>query len=271
MSDKTAIGDRMKMYEQMEPDRFLPLLPVYARIDGKCFSKFTKNLERPFDPRFSQLMVDTTKYLVEQTNACVGYTQSDEISLLFYSNSLQSQIFMDGRKQKIISILASVATAYFNSKIPQFIPEKTGKLALFDCRAKMLPNKMEATNAFLWREQDATKNSISMAARHYYSAKELFDKNGAEMQEMLFQKGVNWNDYPTAFKRGTYVQRKTIHRAFTTDEIARLPAKHEARNNPNLTINRRQVSKVDMPPLGKVINRIEVLFNGADPEVNTDA
>ena len=271
MSDKTALGDRMKLYEGIEARRrFLPLLPICARIDGKRFSKFTQGLARPYDERLSRLMVEVTRHLVEDTGARVGYTQSDEISLLYYSDSLHSQVFLDGRVQKMTSILAAMATARFAALLPERVPEKAGSLALFDCRTWVVPSRDEATNVFLWREQDATKNSIAMAAHHYYPRSELHGKNGAEMQEMLFQKGVNWNDYPAFFKRGTYVQRRTVSRPFTADEIARLPPMHDAHKNPDLVIERTVIQEIDMPPVGQIRNRVAVLFNGEPPRLVRD-
>jgi len=128
-----------------------------------------------------------------------------------------------------------------------------------------MPNLTEATNVFLWREQDATKNAISMAARSYYSAKDLHAKSGAEMQEMLFQKGVNFNDYPAFFKRGTFVLRRRVSRPFTVEELELLPPKHEARKNPNLVVERSDVYEADMPKFSSVTNRQDVLFFGAKP------
>src|ERR1700741_264409 len=114
MSDKSgkdAFGDRMKLYEMTEAGRrLMPLVPVMARIDGRSFSGFTRKLERPYDKRLSDLMIETTRWLVEITVACMGYTQSDEISLTWYSESSESQVFFDGRIQKMVSQLASLAT-----------------------------------------------------------------------------------------------------------------------------------------------------------------
>ena len=266
MSKLDELDDRMKMYEGMECGRkFMSLLPVCVRIDGKSFHNFTKRLERPFDIRFSTLMNIVTEALVKETNAIIGYTQSDEISLIYYSDNSKSQIFFDGKIHKMVSVLSSLATATFNRYLPELIPEKAEGVALFDCRAWSVPNLMEAANTILWREFDATKNSISMAARKYYSHKELQEKNGKEMQEMLFQKGINWNDYPTSFKRGTYYQRRKIMRKFTPDEIEQLPEKHQARKDTNLEIIRTEIRKLEMPPFSKIINRVEVIFDGADP------
>src|SRR3954469_9394256 len=107
-------GDRMKEYELAEAGRrLLPLLPIVARIDGKRFSRFTRGLTRPCDERLSRLMVATTRHLVETSSALAGYTQSDEISLLWFEDDPKAQMFLDRRIQKLTSILASIATAYF--------------------------------------------------------------------------------------------------------------------------------------------------------------
>jgi tRNA(His) 5'-end guanylyltransferase len=261
-------GDRMKLYEYQEAGRrFLPLLPVCARIDGKGFSKFTKGLQRPYDTRLVELMCQTTAYLVQETQTCIGYTQSDEISLIWYSNEYKSQIFFDRRIQKMVSVVASMTTAFFNAHLAEHLPEKAGNLALFDCRVWQVPTLEEAANTVLWREFDATKNSISMAARHYYPHTALHKKTGDEMQEMLWQQGVNWNDYPNFFKRGTFIQKQNVVRTFTAEEIEQLPAKHEARKNPGLTIERPEIQRLDMPPFAKVANRVDVIFSGATPEL----
>jgi tRNA(His) guanylyltransferase len=266
-----AFGDRMKMYERQEAGRrLMPLLPVMARIDGRSFSKFTKGLERPYDVRLSNLMIATTKWLVEETAACMGYAQSDEITLAWYSDNLDTQIFFDGKVSKMISHLAALATVQFNYSLPNFLPEVyKHKLPTFDARVWNVPNMVEGANVFLWREQDATKNSISMAARHYYSHKELMNKNGSEMQEMLFQKGVNWNNYPAFFKRGTYIQRRKVSRPFHADELEKLPPMHEARRNPNLVIERTEVQALQMPPFVTVGNRPGVIFFGEEPKAAT--
>jgi tRNA(His) guanylyltransferase len=259
-------GDRMKEYEGMEADRkLMPLLPICVRLDGKGFSKFTMGLDRPYDKRMSKLMVEVTTRLVDDTNAIMGYTQSDEISLILHSNAYKSQVWFNGRIQKMTSVLASMATAHFGDLKKSLIPEKTDNLALFDCRVWNVPNKTEASNTLLWREQDATKNSISMATRSVYSHKQMHLKSGQEMQDMLMEKGINWNDYPPFFKRGTFIQRKKEMKAFSAEELDKLPEKHNARKNPEMLIERSVIRVIPMPPFGRVINRNEVVFDGAKP------
>jgi len=264
MKDNDAFGNRMKTYEGAEAMRtLLPLTPIMVRLDGKNFHTFTKGLKRPFDIGFSTLMVETTKFLVDKLNAKLAYTQSDEISLTIYNKNYSTEPLFSNRVQKLTSVIASMCTAYFNSRIPEFIPSKKDKLAFFDCRVWNVPNLMEATNNYVWREVDATKNSIAMAAQAFFSHKQLQNKSGSEMQDMLMlEKGVNWNDYPAFFKRGTYVRRSTKVIPYTNMEIEKLPPKHAARTNPDLKIVRSVVEVCDFPPILKIMNREDVLFSG---------
>lgn len=272
MIDK--LGDRMKLYEGMEADRrFMPLLPIVARIDGRAFHSFTRGMERPYDQTFNRLMIDTTTYLVQETNACMGYTQSDEITLAWHATDLRSQIWFDGRVAKMTSQLAAHATLWFNHLLAARVSMADYRLRLptFDARVWTVPNRTEGANVFVWREWDATKNSISMAASALYSDTELHGKNGSEKQEMLFRKGVNWNDYPVAFKRGTYVQRRSVSKPFTAEELDRLPPKHEARTNPALTVERSVWEAIPLPIITTITNRETVIFEGAAPIVESQS
>lgn len=278
-SEKDALGDRMKDYENTTAGVMLiRYLPVMARMDGRSFSRFTHDMERPYDPRMTGLMQETTAYLVQETNANCGYTQSDEISLTWYTSDYEKQLFFNGgqlffngRLQKMTSVLASMATVFFNSQIPVWLPDLYGapsylaRLPHFDARVWNVPTLEEGANCFLWRERDAVKNSITMAAQSYYSHNELMYKNSSEKQEMLFQKGINWNNYPTCFKRGVYVQRRESIRKFTTDELGKLPPKHHAHSNPELLFERTDWGPIEMPPLGTVTNRVQVIYEGAEP------
>lgn len=259
-----SLGDRMKGYEEACESRLLPGLPIVARIDGRAFHTFTNNLQRPYDNSFNKMMVETTICLMEESSALLGYTQSDEISLLFYPKTDGEQVFFNGRRDKLVSVLASIATLCFYKKQCMY-NINVARAAHFDCRVFNTPTRMEAYNYFLWREKDATKNSISMAAQSYYSHNELQGKNSSDKQEMLFQKGVNWNDYPACFKRGTYIQRVKELKKFTSSEIEGLPAGHEARKNPDLEFYRSCIKVVETPPLSKVENKIEFIFGEAQP------
>ena len=264
-----SLGDRMKGYEATECGRrFMPMVPIYARIDGRCFSSFTRGMERPFDKRMSEAMIATASHLVEATHARIGYTQSDEISLVWLADDPKSDVFFAGRVQKMVSVLAALATAAFTRALLDGpLADLAPRMPHFDARVFHLPSRAEAANVFLWRELDATKNAVSMAASTYFSHKALHGKTGAEKQEMLFSKGINFNDYPAYFKRGTFVRRVTRERELAAAELVNIPEAH--RPAPGTTFLRSAVEVLDMPRFSKVANREGVIFDGEEPAVPT--
>ena len=182
-------GDRMKAYEAEETSRKLArTFPIYARLDGRSFSKFTKGMNRPFDLRFQKAMDFVTKNLVEQTHAKIGYVQSDEISLLWYHETPQSEPLFGAKTHKLTSVLPSLGAAALSWGIQNNFGSEgmtlRGKLPHFDCRVLNLPSKLEASNMILWRAMDCKKNSISMVAQSHFSHKEL---HGADQGKMLAQ------------------------------------------------------------------------------------
>lgn len=207
------LGDRIKSYEKAETSgKFLPGLPIYARIDGRSFSNFTRKMNKPYDEKMSRIMQEVTAFLVKECSAKIGYTQSDEISLLFFAEG-ESSVFFDGKKQKMVSVIAGLTSAKFMQLALKEFPELCDKtVPSFDCRVFQVPNKTEAMNCFLWRVQDAVKNSISMAAHAMFGHKKLDGKSGNDKLDMLFAEGTNWNDYPKYFKEGTFWQRVTYER-----------------------------------------------------------
>ena len=211
------LGTRMKGYENVTKTKLLRRTPVIIRIDGKAFHTWTKHLpnvdeslqEGPFSEYMHKCMVATTFGLVENIqNAVLGYTQSDEISILLNDwQKLETDQWFGGTIQKIASVSASMATAYFNRAWESIAYSDTIPPATFDARVFNLP-KEEVTNNFIWRQQDASRNSVQMLARYYFSHKQLHKKNNSEIQDMLMlEKGVNWNDIDTWKKRGTCIVR----------------------------------------------------------------
>jgi tRNA(His) guanylyltransferase len=98
-----------------------------------------------------------------------------------------------------------------------------------------------------------------------YSHKQLLNCSCAEMQEMLFQKGINWSQYPAFFKRGTYVQKKKVIRRFTQEELKKLPLKHTAHQNPGVPVERTNYIAHCLPPITKILNKEQVIFGGETP------
>ena len=230
MSVNDDLGMRMKNnYESIPKTRLMRRTPVAIRIDGKAFHTFTRGFQKPFDKVLMTTMQETTKYLCENIQGCVfGYTQSDEITLILVDyQTLTTDAWFDYEVQKICSISASMATMAFNkffeanvknyiqSIMPNILTplaetymKAVEKGAMFDARCFNIP-KEEVTNLIYWRQLDATRNSIQMVGQANFSHKELQNKSCNMIQDMLHeQKGINWNDYPTVYKRGTACIKK---------------------------------------------------------------
>ena len=214
--DKTTLGDRMKNnYENISRYYLTRRMPIIIRLDMKAGHTFTKGMNKPFDDIFVKTMQDTMKYLCENIQGCVlGYTQSDEISLVLVDYAeLTTDAWFGNNLQKMCSVSASMATMAFNKFFYGNMPadeENSGtyykaleKGAMFDSRVFTIP-KEEVCNALIWRQQDATRNSIQSVGQANFSQKELHGKSCNNIQDMLMiQKGINWNDYATTLKRGS--------------------------------------------------------------------
>lgn len=227
-----SLGDRMKGYEGVSRNFLTRRVPAIIRLDGKAFHTFTKGMKKPFDPVLTQTMQETMKYLCENIQGCVlGYTQSDEITLVLTDYAtIQTDAWFGYNIQKMCSVSASMATLAFNKaysviirNLPGFYEfwhsgftdsaneetklfrtyDKKIGMALFDSRVFSIP-KEEVVNCLIWRQQDATQNSIEAVGQANFSHHELHKKTCNMIQEMLWsQRGINWNDFPTELKRGS--------------------------------------------------------------------
>lgn len=224
-----TLGDRLKAVEQVEAGRRCAKdKPLMARLDGRSFHTFTKGLPRPYDVRLSKLMIDTTKYLVEQTHAKLGYCQSDEITLCWWNNleeKEESSYMFDGKYQKLCSVLSGMASAYFTKHLDT-IPEKADQIAVFDCRVWNVEDKHEVYLNYLWRQDDAIKNSISMAVQAHFSHSHLFKVDSEGKKMMLQRLGKPWDDEPDFFKWGTFVKRKSVLVELTEEQRNKIPEAH---------------------------------------------
>lgn len=249
-NNKDSLGDRMKQYEYVTRNYLTRKLPVIIRLDGKAFHSFTRGLRKPFDDIFVKSMQDTMKYLCENVQGCVlGYCQSDEITLILvdYQNR-EADAWFDNNIQKMVSVSASMATLAFNkffyknvcsfnsksahtwlealddrkerSNYIDALYKKCDIGAMFDSRIFTLP-KEEVVNCLIWRQQDATRNSIQSVGQANFSHTQLHGKNCSDIQDMLMlEKGINWNDYPTHLKRGTCCIKKPFVINDGTDQEA---------------------------------------------------
>ena len=220
---KDELGDRIKTNYESITKYLLPRRTyVTIRLDGKAFHTFTKGLEKPFDKGLCDDMDNTALFLCNNIGGCkLAYVQSDEITLVLTDFEEDgTQPWFGNELQKICSISASMATSEFNKlRLLRTLKEEfkscediiydleLSKQANFDSRVFSISSRFETINHLIWRQRDATRNSMSMAAQSVYSHKELEKVSSSKKQELLFQKGINWNDYPVRYKRGGFVMK----------------------------------------------------------------
>ena len=306
---RDSLGDRMKSYEELSTSRrLMPNCPIYARIDGRAFHTFCRGLHKPYSTAFIMAMEETCKYLVKETTASLGYVQSDEISLGW--TDAQHCPF-DGRIQKLESVLASMASAYFvwhvtvstprfrdpiqepdesseefRKRFDEWLEFDCDNLHMrermdhnppsFDCRVFNVPNLDELANAFLWRENDAIKNSITGMALNFYSHNELQNRNSDEKVHMMRMKGYCfYEDTEEAFLRGTFWQRENYQKELADAEIQSIPEDQRNTLMPRLSDGkccmcwRSRISKLDLPyRLTDIENKVDALFAKQFPILN---
>lgn len=223
---------RMKGYEAVSSIKLVRRMPVVIRVDGKAFHTLTRGFAQPFDVVFRKTMCEVMQYLCENIENCViGYTQSDEITLVLcdYATT-ETQAWFDDKVQKLCSISASMATAMFNKYFAdnvacedlgepwnsgmEFYSQRTThnagyhtkdgavKIGMFDSRCFNVPRE-DVENCLLWRQMDAERNSVQGLGQAYFSHSELHKKAKNDILNMLIEdRGVDWATYPTWFKRG---------------------------------------------------------------------
>ncbi|MFH0900067.1 MAG: tRNA(His) guanylyltransferase Thg1 family protein [Pseudomonadota bacterium] len=232
------LDTKMRVFETANDRIVLPEIYMVARIDGRSFTRLTKEVhafEAPFDTGFRDMMAATTEHLMDcGVRVVYGYTQSDEISLLLHRDE---DTF--GRKvRKLESILAGEASAKFSLLL--------GSVAAFDCRLCELPNAALVRDYFRWRNEDAHRNALS--AHCYWALRKdgknvneatgaLLHMSVADKNELLFQHGINFNDVPNWQKRGIGLYWETYEK----------PAKNLKTGEAVTTLRRRIKKDYDLP------------------------
>jgi tRNA(His) guanylyltransferase len=204
---------KMRVFETAHDICVLPTVYMVARLDGRSFTRLTKEVhqfEAPFDERMRDIMVETTKHLMNcGFDVVFGYTQSDEISLLFSPDITT----FDRKLRKFNSVLSGEASAKFSLLL--------GDMACFDCRICELPTVNLVCDYFRWRNEDAHRNSLNSwcywtLRKEEKSVKQatntLEKMSVGEKNELLFQRGINFNDLPLWQKRGTGIYWETYEK-----------------------------------------------------------
>jgi len=215
---KNSLGARMKRYEDVSHHALTRRTPVIIRVDGKSFHTYTEKLERPFDRTLIMAMVTAATRVMNNIQGCkLAYVASDEASFLLTDwENLETQPWFDYNLQKIVSIAASLMTAYFNTEIktlndlylasfdiPAFKPLAS---AMFDARAFNIPRE-EVSNYFLWRAKDWERNSLQMVARNEFSHKQLQGIDCDTIKTMLLSQNIDWENFREDEKYGTFVTK----------------------------------------------------------------
>lgn len=258
MVSRDSLGDRMKAYEGLETERLIAAeLPLVVRLDGRAFSTFTRGMHKPFDARMSEIMRAVTAHLIEQTQALVGYTQSDEITLILERETPESEPIFGGRVFKIVSVLAAIASAKFALLAAEAWPERVERIIpSFDCRVFNVLSRVEAVNALIWREQDAARNAVQSVAQAHFTPEELHGKSAAELVAMLAEIGVSMEAFPLANRLGRYLAKRPVETTLSAEALARIPEPHR----PQGPVIRSCVIDLELAPLVARQDRVELIF-----------
>ncbi len=200
---KDELGHRMKQDYEDALRLYLPRRSYFViRIDGRGFHKFTVGFERPYCRPLADALDHAALHLCQEIIGCrFAYGQSDEYSFLLTDFEQENaHLWFDGNVQKIVSVSASLFTGAFNKVF------QSEKVAAFDARVMVISRRAEVARYFLWRQLDASANSLNMLASAHFPHKELVGKSTVEKHDMLHAKGLNWAKEPADFKRGRIVR-----------------------------------------------------------------
>ena len=243
--DRDQIGAQFKRLEETYEQHFHPKLPLVVRLDGNAFHTLTRGAKKPYDPQLAECMIATTSTLVQHFRATCGYTQSDEISIVFDvaasfdpsrsigTGALEEALPYHGRINKLLTIMASKASAIFNQTLGSIIrsddpgvwtDEHLALIPCFDARvAGQFPNYDGVYENLQWRQNDAFKNAATMAACCHFSPRELHKVGTHRKIDMLSERGINFDEFPEHFKRGIFVRRGEVLTKLDAETLSRIP------------------------------------------------
>lgn len=199
---------RMRSHEVYSSLKLMPGAWTVARVDGRGFSKLTsEHFDKPFDANFREHMSAIAVALVSDFQGVLAYVQSDEISLVLPPD----WALFDRRVEKLVSLTAAKAAAMFSVA--------SGQLVEFDSRLWVAPSRAHVVEYMRWRQADATRCALSTAC--YWTLREEGKSarqatsilNGAtisQKNELLFERGVNFNELPVWQRRGGVARWETF-------------------------------------------------------------
>lgn len=266
-ASNTPFEVRMKTYEAVTTEtRLIERLPIYARVDMRAGHTWCRGLRKPFDPCYAAAMRSATMYIVEETGAAVGMTQSDEASFVWLDDT---RVPFGTRLFKLQSVLASMFTAafmrpYINAKMQDAVLKR---LPSFDCRVLNMPSLTEAANMITWRSMDSVKNSITLLALEHFSNKQIHGRNGEEKIRMLAEKGVDYYALPEEYRLGSFFRRETYEKTLTPAELAKIPEKQRIldENGEMKVVRSHVVAFSPKMPLTEIANKPGALFMSEEP------
>lgn len=218
-----TLKDRCLYLRSLSDIRLLPNCYVMLMLDGRAFSKFCKQFEKPYSDEFISLMNETALFLCSQIEGCrFAYTQSDEISILIKQDDT-SDLWFGNRISKLCSITASLASSKFTKLlVSNLIKKATNKdeiqdaieklsIVSFDCKAWNIPTLNDVYSWFIYRQRDCIRNSKQMLSQFYFTHKEIEGVNCETQIEMVKEKfGVDWNELPNNKKFGRFLYRQEV-------------------------------------------------------------
>ena len=268
MKNNLTLSNRMKIYEAVTTEiNLVPNMPIYIRIDMRAGHSFCRGLDKPFDDDYSNAMKAATSYVVEKTNAMIGYCQSDEASFIW---SESSKIPFETRLFKLQSVFASMFTsAFFNACLGTKLEARAKKmLPSFDCRVCNLPSLDECVNMLLFRERDCLKNAITLVALEHFSNKQIHKKNGDEKIKMLKDIGIDFNeDIDEDFRYCSWFRRIVFQKELDYETLSKIPENQKKLDeNGKMFVTRSEVRQIKFGmPLSNMANRLAVVMGDEQP------
>jgi tRNA(His) guanylyltransferase len=179
MAEK-SLHDRIESYYDSWKALLPPRMPICIRCDGRGFSKLTRRCEKPYDNRVSAAMEMAARELCQQSGAAVGYTQSDEVTVLLTPyKRFESQAWFGGECEKLCSVSASICADTFS----RFTNFDRGCVS-FDARVAVVPRD-DVHNVFVDRQQDGRRNAILGLGQKHIGKKKIHGMSCEQIVEEL--------------------------------------------------------------------------------------